>query len=211
MKKTAIVIGATGLVGQELVAQLIKSEEYTCIKLFVRKAITYDSSKIKVYIVDFDHVADWSEKLIGDAIFCCMGTTLKKAKSKEVQFKIDHTYTLSVVSEAIKNGCSTVLLVSSIGANSNSSNFYLATKGKLEAAISSLLPKCFAIFRPSILDGNRIEKRPFEQLALKIMRILGKYKLIQKYAPTSVVILSKKMIDFSINPSKGIIITENIH
>ena len=139
MNKTAIVIGATGLVGQELVKQLIATDEYSKIKLFVRKSIHFDSSKIEIHQVNFDQINDWKDTINGDTIFCCLGTTLKKAKTKEVQFKIDHTYTLLTVKAALINGCKTVVLVSSLGANLKSSNFYLATKGQLEADLTDWL------------------------------------------------------------------------
>jgi uncharacterized protein YbjT (DUF2867 family) len=115
------------------------------------------------------------------------------------------------VKAALINGCKTVVLVSSLGANLKSSNFYLATKGQLEEDLTSLHPAHLYIFRPSILDGNRIEKRPFEQLALKIMRVLGKMKFIHKYAPTSIDTLSKQMIQYALSNSQGVKIIEDIH
>lgn len=209
MNKTAIVIGATGLVGQELVKQLIVSEEYTHIKLFVRNTIEFNSHKIELHQVDFDQINDWENEISGDTIFCCLGTTLKKAKSKEVQFKIDHTYTMLAVKSAIKNGCKTVVVVSSLGAKLNASNFYLATKGKLEADLRKLSPSHLFIFRPSILDGNRKEKRPFEQIALKLMRFLAKFGLLHKFAPTPIKILAEQMISHSLSTKEKELTIEN--
>jgi uncharacterized protein YbjT (DUF2867 family) len=197
--KIAIVIGATGLVGAELVNQLLNTSEFSKVKIFVRKSTNKTHTKLEEYIVDFENIENWKNNLTGNTLFSCIGTTLKTAGSKEKQFNIDYNYPLNTIKVALNQGVNQIVLVSSMGAKAGSYNFYLDMKGKLEEAIKVLQPKSLLIFRPSILDGNRIEKRPAEHLAIKMMRFLGKLPFFKKYAPTKIVTLAKKMIYNTLN------------
>jgi uncharacterized protein YbjT (DUF2867 family) len=192
--KIAIVIGATGLVGSELVNQLLNSSEFSKVKIFVRKSTNKTHTKLEEYIVDFEEIENWKQELSGDTLFSCIGTTLKTVGTKEKQFNIDYNYPLHTIQTAMSQGVNQIVLVSSMGAKAGSYNFYLDMKGKLEEAIKALQPKSLLIFRPSILDGNRIEKRPAEHLAIKMMRFLGKLPFFKKYAPTKIDTLAKNMI-----------------
>ena len=208
--KTAIVLGASGLVGTELVHQLLNSNEFGEVKIFVRRTLEITHPKLKEHIIDFDNLSSWKQDLIGDSLFSCMGTTLKTAGSKEKQYLVDFTYPYNCIEAAIDNGTKQIILVSSIGAKATSSNFYLRMKGKLEEAIKKLNPSNFIIFRPSILDGNRVESRPAEYLALKIMRILGKLPFLKKYAPTLVRDLAASMIKKTLENKEGIKVLESL-
>lgn len=208
--KTAIVIGATGLVGTELVKQLIDTTEYTEINIFVRKSTGITNKKLKEYIVDFEEIETWKHELSGDTLFSCIGTTLKTAGSKEKQYNIDFNYPLNTIKHAISQGVSQVVLVSSMGAKKGSYNFYLDMKGKLEEAIKELQPTSYLIFRPSILDGNRIEKRPAEHLAIKMMRVMGQFSIFKKYAPTPIRNLATSMIKASLKENNKFKIFESI-
>lgn len=208
--KTAIVIGATGLVGAELVNQLLDSSEFSKVKIFVRKSTNKTHTKLEEYIVDFENIENWKENLTGDTLFSCIGTTLKTAGSKEKQFNIDYNYPLHTIQTAISQGVNQIVLVSSMGAKAGSYNFYLDMKGKLEEAIKALHPQSLLIFRPSILDGNRIEKRPAEYQAIKMMRFLGKLPFLKKYAPTKIEVLANKMIYNTLQETKSIKIYESI-
>lgn len=208
--KTAIVIGATGLVGAELVNQLLNSSDFSKVKIFVRKSTNKTHTKLEEYIVDFENIENWKENLTGDTLFSCIGTTLKTAGSKEKQFNIDHNYPLHTTQTAISQGVNQIVLVSSMGAKAGSYNFYLDMKGKLEEAIKALHPQSLLIFRPSILDGNRIEKRPAEYQAIKMMRFLGKLPFLKKYAPTKIEVLANKMIYNTLQETKSIKIYESI-
>ena len=208
--KTAIVLGASGLVGTELVHQLLNSNEFGEVKIFVRRTLEITHPKLKEHIIDFDNLSSWKQDLIGDSLFSCMGTTLKTAGSKEKQYLVDFTYPYNCIEAAIDNGTKQIILVSSIGAKATSSNFYLRMKGKLEEAIKKLNPSNFIIFRPSILDGNRVESRPAEYLALKIMRILGKLPFLKKYAPTRVKDLAASMIKKNLENKEGIKVLESL-
>ena len=208
--KTAIVIGATGLVGAELVNQLLNSSEFSKVKIFVRKPTNKTHTKLEEYIVDFENIENWKENLTGDTLFSCIGTTLKTAGSKEKQFNIDYNYPLHTIQTAMSQGVNQIVLVSSMGAKAGSYNFYLDMKGKLEEAIKALHPQSLLIFRPSILDGNRIEKRPAEYQAIKMMRFLGKLPFLKKYAPTKIEELANKMIYNALQEKQSIKIYESI-
>ena len=208
--KTAIVLGASGLVGTELVHQLINSSEFGEVKIFVRRALEITHPKLKEHIIDFDNLSSWKQDLIGDSLFSCMGTTIKTAGSKEKQYLVDFTYPYNCIEAAIDNGTKQIILVSSIGAKATSSNFYLRIKGKLEEAIKKLNPSNFIVFRPSILDGNRVESRPAEYKAIKIMRILGKLPFLKKYDPTLVRDLAGSMIRLAVKDTEGVKVVESL-
>ena len=116
----AIIIGATGATGKDLVKLLSENEDYTDIELFVRREISVESENVKTHIVDFDKPSEWQQLVNGDVAFSCMGTTLKAAGSKEAQWKVDYTYQLDFAKNAKASGVKTFVLVSSVSANSKS-------------------------------------------------------------------------------------------
>lgn len=208
--KTAIVLGASGLVGTELVHQLLNSVEFGEVKIFVRRTLEISHPKLKEHIIDFDNLSSWKQDLTGDSLFSCMGTTIKTAGSKEKQYLVDFTYPYNCIEAAIDNGTKQIILVSSIGAKATSSNFYLRIKGELEEAIKKLNPSNFIVFRPSILDGNRVESRPAEYKAIQIMRKVGKLPFLKKYAPTLVSDLAGSMIRLAVKDKEGVKVVESL-
>ena len=135
--KTAIIIGATGLVGNQLIEKLLNDNRYNRIKIFVRKPSSITHPKLEEHAVDFEKLEQWKNKITGDEIYSAMGTTIKKAGSKEAQYKIDFTYQYECAKAASENGVGKYLLVSSAGANSKSGNFYLRIKGELDEKVSN--------------------------------------------------------------------------
>ena len=208
--KTAIVLGASGLVGTELVHQLLTTNEFGRIKIFVRRTLNISHPKLEEHIIDFDNLSAWKQDLVSNTLFSCIGTTLKTAGSKEKQYIVDYTYPYQCIETAIQNGTKQIVLVSSLGANASSSNFYLRMKGELEEAIKKLNPSNFIVFRPSILDGNRIENRPAEYNAIKLMRIAGKLPFLRKYAPTLVSKLAGSMIRLALQDKVGLKVVESM-
>jgi len=205
--KTAIVIGATGLVGEELVNQLIENKEYDAIKLFVRKPASFVHPKVQEQIINFGQPESWTSLVVGDALFSTLGTTIKTAKTKENQYRVDFTYQYEFAKAASANGIPVYVLISSLGANAKSAVFYSRMKGELDEAVAKLPFRRSVIFRPSILDGNRKEKRPMEKISLAIMRRLSRV-MMKQYRPTPVDLLATKMIEESLNQGSGLRIIE---
>lgn len=209
MGKTALIIGATGLVGQQLVEQLLKHPEFEKVRIFVRRKTGLNHLKLEEIIIDFDSPESWASMVVGDVLFSTMGTTIKTAKTKENQYRVDFTYQFEFAKAAAKNGVPICVLVSSLGANAQSSVFYSRMKGELDDAVAKLPFYKTLIFRPSILDGDRKEKRPAEKISLLIMRRLTKI-VLKSYRPTPVDILSRKMIESALNQESGFRIIEGI-
>lgn len=181
-KKTAIVLGATGLVGKSLVELLIQDDLFSHIKLLLRRPSGFSNPKVEEHMVDFDDVASFKELIRGDVLFSCMGTTLSQAGSKEAQYKVDFTYQYEVAKAAADQGVSNYLLVSSANANAKSFIFYSRIKGELDEAVARLPFEYVSIFRPSVLMGERAEKRKGEELGGKVMNGLGKiFPPMKKY------------------------------
>ncbi|HSW53831.1 MAG TPA: NAD-dependent epimerase/dehydratase family protein [Ignavibacteriaceae bacterium] len=170
--KTAVVIGASGLIGKTLVRKLFEDNRYNSIKVFVRRSINILNSKLVEHIVDFDKITDWKNKITGDELYSAMGTTIKKAGSKEAQYKIDVTYQYEFAKAAAENGVSSYFLVSSSGANAKSKLFYVKIKGELEEKVKLLPLNKIRIFRPSLLLGERDEKRFGEKAAERLLKII---------------------------------------
>ena len=172
MMKTAIVIGATGLIGKHLTKLLLANPAYSTVKVFVRRSLNISNPKLEEHIVDFDEIDKWKTKIIGDELFSAMGTTIKKAGSKEAQYKIDVTCQYEFAKAAAENGVENYFLVSSSGANADSKLFYLRIKGELEEKVKLLNFNKIRIFRPSLLLGERPEKRFGEKAAENILKFL---------------------------------------
>lgn len=170
--KTAVVIGASGLIGKTLVRKLLEDNRYNSVKVFVRRSINISNSKLVEHIVDFDRITDWKNKITGDELYSAMGTTIKKAGSKEAQYKIDVTYQYEFAKAAAENGVSSYFLVSSSGANAESKLFYMKIKGELEEKVKLLPFNKIRIFRPSLLLGERDEKRFGEKATERLLKIV---------------------------------------
>lgn len=171
--KVALVFGSTGLVGGYLVDELIANDAYSTIKIFNRRASGIEDPKVIEIIVDFNLLEQSKEHLMGDEVFICLGTTIKKAGIYKAMEKVDWHYPVSIAKLAVENGISKVAVVSSVGANHESSNNYLGIKGKMEQEILNVDFQTLAILRPSILLGNRKEFRFGESLGRVFITLFG--------------------------------------
>lgn len=187
MNKTGIIFGSNGLVGSKLLILLLESGEYSKVKVFVRRELPIKHPKLEQIITDFDNIDLVSDQIYGDDIYLCLGTTMAKAGSKDAFYKVDFTYTLQAASFASKNNVKKLCLISSMGADKSSSVYYSKVKGEIEASSAALNFETTHIVRPSLLLGERGEKRVGERIGivmsglLKFLFIgpLAKYKPIQ--------------------------------
>lgn len=200
-KRIALLAGATGLIGHELLQILLADEVYEKVKTLSRKAIKLENPKLEQIIVNFDHLDDVQDMLKADDVFCCLGTTMKQAGSKEKFYKVDYEYTVEISKEALRLGAKQFLLVSSMGADGSSAFYYNQVKGQLEETIKKLKYQAVHIFRPSLLLGERKEGRLGEYIAQQAMKTLGflmigplrKYRGIEgKKVAEAMVITAKK-------------------
>jgi uncharacterized protein YbjT (DUF2867 family) len=209
MKRTAIIIGASGLVGHKLVNQLLNHTDFEKVRIFVRRKSGLIHPNLEEQIIDFKQPESWKHLVKGDVLFSTLGTTIKKAKIKENQYRVDFTYQFEFAKAAAENGVPTYVLVSSMGSNSKAMVFYSRIKGELEDAVALLNFKKLLIFRPSILDGYRPENRVGEKIGLAISRILTRV-ILKKYRPTPINVLATKMIQMSVDKIAGYRLVEGL-
>lgn len=157
--KTALVFGATGQTGELLTHLLLQDDRYTTVKLFVRKATGKQHPKLIEVVNPLKHVQDVLPEIEGHHVFCCIGTTIAKAGSQEVFKQVDYELPVAIAKAASQNGIGTMVTITALGANAQSSNFYLRTKGEAEQAIAQTGIANTVFVRPSLLLGNRKEFR----------------------------------------------------
>ncbi|WP_346353718.1 NAD-dependent epimerase/dehydratase family protein [Azotosporobacter soli] len=172
MGKTAMLVGATGLVGGILLKRLLADPRYDKIVVVCRKTAWREGGKLIVREGDFSRLEELTADLTVDDVYCALGSTRKKAGSKAAFVNVDYEYPLQLAQLALKKGAKRFLLVSSAGASAKSRFFYLRTKGALEDALAKLSFEMLVIARPSLLLGKRSEFRLGEWLLLRINRFL---------------------------------------
>ncbi len=196
MAKTALIIGATGLVGEQCLNGLLNSVAYEKVIALTRKPIKSPKQKLHNIVTDFNNLAEIKEQLKADDVFCAMGTTIATAGSKEAFKRVDFDIPLQVAEIAKANGATRFILVSSLGADAKSSVFYSRMKGELEEAVKRLRYDWLVVFRPSLLLGDRKERRTGEQVARFVAE---KFSFLftgpfRKYKGTPVYLLGKQMV-----------------
>lgn len=212
MKKTAILLGATGLTGGILLDQLIKDERYQSIKLFSRSKIEGLPSKVTQFIGDLLNLEQFKNDFTGDQVLCCIGTTKAKTPDKDLYKKIDYGIPVSAAKLAKANGIETFLVISALGADAKSSVFYNKTKGEMERDVLKQDLKRTFIFQPSLIGGNREESRTLEDIGKAIFKIIQPlfFGKLKKYKITDPKNMAKAMINIANSASHGdVIITSD--
>jgi uncharacterized protein YbjT (DUF2867 family) len=202
IKLKALVIGATGATGRELVNSLINDEDFNQVSIFVRKAPDLEHEKLKIHIIDFNEIIKHKELIKGDILFSALGTTKKEAGGKQRQYIIDYTYQYEFAKIAAENGVDQLSLVSSIGANPKSFMFYPKMKGELESDVKKLKFKKIDIFKPPILIRQPEIIRKAEKKAISIIQKLNKLGILKSQQPLMVSNLAERMVKTSKTNSK---------
>ena len=202
MKKLhALIIGATGATGRELVKRLLKDDNFSQVTIFVRTAPNINHKKLKTHVINFKELKKNKDLIKGDILFSTLGTTKKDAGGKDQQHEIDFIYQYEFAKIASENGVGQLSLVSSVGANSASLFFYPKIKGALEEAVKKLDFKKIDIFQPPMLIRQPDLMRAGEKSGIKGLNILNKIGILKSQKPLAVEALAEKMLKMAKTPS----------
>ena len=203
----AVLIGATGAVGKDLLQALLEDARYTEVVAFARRALGVQHEKLREHTIDFDAPATWQELVKGDVLFSTLGTSLKQAGSKEAQRHIDYDYQLAFAKAARANGVKSLVLLSSIGADSKSSIFYLRLKGELDDAVQCLGFDSLTIMRPPSLIRAK-SKRFGETASVKLLQAVNAIGLAKRLAPMETAVVARSMSALGLDSASGTRIIE---
>lgn len=201
---TAVLVGATGLVGREILQLLLADPRFGAVTVLARRSTGVAHDKLREHVIDFDRPDTWASRVRGDVLFSALGTTIKAAGSREAQYRVDHTYPLRVAQAARENGVGACVLVSSTGASPRSRVFYSRMKGELERDIAALEFPRTRLLRPGLLDGQRSEYRPGEVWALRLLRPLAGI-LPAAARPIHATIVARAAIAAALDPTPGVL------
>nr|WP_145405700.1 NAD(P)H-binding protein [Paenibacillus xylanexedens] len=208
-ERKAMVIGATGLVGGLLVLSLLDHPAYSEVRILVRRRLDLENPRLKQYVVDFEQLKVQGHLFEGiNDLYCCLGTTIKKAGSQEQFREVDFHYPVRAAVLAKQHGVEQMLAISAMGANASSRVFYSRTKGEMEDALSDIGFRSLHIFRPSLILGNRGEKRFGEELAAHAMKWLDRWTPA-KYRAVQASTIAQAMRNIAIVQTAGIHVYPN--
>ena len=207
----ALIAGATGLIGSYLLSMLLEDPYYEQVVILTRRTLDLSDEKSNKIVTDFDKIRDVLTGIQVDHVFCCLGTTIKKAGSKEAFKKVDFEYPMELARITLKNKADKFLLVTALGANKHSIIFYNRVKGEVEEAIRQLGFPSLYIFRPSLLLGIRDEKRMGEDIAKKTYKYLDKIFIgpFKKYKGIHAKAVAVSMLRMAKSSQTGTVILES--
>ncbi|HEY8512029.1 MAG TPA: oxidoreductase [Cyclobacteriaceae bacterium] len=208
LSKIALVAGATGLTGGQLVTTLLDDPRYSVVKAITRKPLTRVHPKLENAVIDFERIHSYTDELKADDVFCCLGTTMKAAGSKEAFERVDYYYPVALAERAKALGATQFLLMSSLGASKNSAFYYSRVKGMAEETIAGIGYHALHIMRPSLLVGPREEYRRGEAAAKWFFRTFGTF-VPSKYKAIASIKVARAMVHFANSGMTGVHIHES--
>lgn len=206
--KTALIAGANGLIGKQLLHMLLDSPRYSKVIALARRDLPISHARLEKIITGLPDMKEKISPVHADDIYCCLGSTMAKAGSKEKFYEADFTYPFGLAKIMKANGASQYLLVSAMGADKNSSIYYNRVKGEVEEAVSKTGFHCLHFFRPSLLLGDREESRPGETAAKVIFKLFG-FLIPTKYKGIRGSQVAKAMLYYASLEDRGILIHES--
>ncbi|HEX8276571.1 MAG TPA: NAD(P)H-binding protein [Longimicrobiaceae bacterium] len=209
--RSALLLGATGLVGGHVLDLLLDDPAYGGVRVLGRRPVPREHPKLRQETVDFDRLRDFAGAVRAQDVFCCLGTTIRAAGSREAFRRVDLDYPRAVAEAAARNGAERFLLVSAMGADAGSSIFYNRVKGEAEDAVRTLPFQEVVILRPSLLLGERAESRPGEALAQRVMPRLTPLMLgpLRKYRPVQAAAVARAMVRLAKGGGRGVRVVES--
>ena len=210
--RKALIVGATGLIGGYCLETLCDATNYSEVTALVRKPLLKTHRKLKTVIAKFDRLQHELSKIQADDVYCCLGSTIKKAGSQEAFKKIDFSLVVTIAELMRKQGAEQFLVISSIGANKDSKVFYNRVKGEMESALQELNYPCLRIIRPALLLGDREEFRLGEKIAILLTPVLKPlmFGSLKKFRPVQAESVAKFMVGIAHEePVSGVHIYES--
>lgn len=209
--RTALLLGATGLVGGHVLDLLLSDPAYRRVTVLGRRPLARMDSKLDQRAADFDRLRDHEISFAVDDVFCCLGTTIAAAGSQEAFRRVDHDYVVEAARLAAEHGARRYLLVSAAGASARSRIFYNRVKGEAEDAVRALPLEGAVILRPSLLLGERAEKRPMETFAQRVMPALNFLMAgpLRRYRPIEAATVARAMVRLAKEQPRGVRVVES--
>jgi uncharacterized protein YbjT (DUF2867 family) len=206
MQKTALIAGASGLIGSQLLPLLLASDRYTKVIAVGRRPIPQVHPKLEQRVLDFDKLEEHAMGLIADDVYCCLGTTMQQAGSKDAFYRVDYLYVVTLAALTARNFAVQLLLVSAMGADATSRIYYNRVKGEAEEAVRQLPFRAIHLFRPSLLLGERNQKRTGEQIGAVLLRLLNPVLLgpLRKYRAVPGAVVAQAMVWAAKEDSSGV-------
>jgi uncharacterized protein YbjT (DUF2867 family) len=203
---TALLLGATGLVGGLVLPRLLDHGRWDRVVTIGRRPMPQASPAHVHHVLDFAHLAERPDLFACDDVFCCLGTTIRQAGSEEAFARVDRDYPFAAAQLARGQGATQFLLVTSIGASPRSPFFYTRTKGEVEEALKGVGYESLSIFRPSQLSGARAEERPTEKLALAVLRVVSPLLAgpLRRYRATPAEAVAEAMVSVAAERPAGV-------
>ena len=208
---TALLIGASGLVGQHCLKLMLEDSFYKEVIILLRRDIPTEHEKLSKHIINFDNLPEYEDIIRGNHIYCCLGTTIKKAGTRKNFKKVDFTYPLEIAKMALQNDADKYLIVTAMGANRKSMIFYNKVKGEIETALKRLSYEEIDIFRPSLLLGDRKEQRSGEELGIRLYNCMAPLFIgpLKKYKAITAEVVAKTMIECAKRDLEGVNVYES--